>query len=200
MAQTQEEKLLKYIIKHGIVRPREIWSKGWARSYLQRLESKGLIKRIGRGLYTADEASMNERRGMAEVCKKVPDAVVCLLSALQFHNLTTQLPFEIWVAVDVKARKPAMDFPPVHVVRFSGKALAEGIDTHVVEGVKVRVYNIPKTIADCFKYRNKIGIDVAIEALKECKQRELATFDELWQYASVCRVTKVMQPYLQAIA
>lgn len=122
------------------------------------------------------------------------------MTASRPEPLTTHLPFEIWVAIDIKARKPAIDFPPLHVVRFSGRALDEGVDTHLVEGVKVRVYNIPKTIADCFKYRNKLGLDVAIEALKECKEKRLATYDELWHYASVCRVAKVMQPYLQAIA
>jgi predicted transcriptional regulator of viral defense system len=199
MTQTQEEKLLKYIKRRGIVRPNEVTSKGWARSYLQRLKSKGLIKAIGRGLYTAQDAYVTEQRGIAEVCKRVPNAVVCLLSALRFHNITTQLPFEVWVALSVKARKPALDYPPMHVVRFSGKALSQGIDSHVVEGVNVRVYNVPKTVADCFKYRNKIGLDVAIEALRECRQKQLATIDELWHYASLCRVTKVMQPYLQAI-
>ena len=199
MSQTQEEKVLKYIIKRGIVRPHELASHGWARSYLQRLESKGLIKRIGRGLYTAQDAAITEQRGIAEACKRVPHAVVCLLSALQFHNLTTELPFEVWIALDVKARKPAIDFPPLRVVRFSGQALTEGIDARVVEGVKVRVYNAAKTVADCFKYRNKIGLDVAIEALRECREKKLATIDELWHYASICRVANVMQPYLQAI-
>jgi predicted transcriptional regulator of viral defense system len=200
MAQTKEEKLLKYITKRGIVRTHEITSGGWPRSYLQRLESKGMIKRIGRGIYTARDADITEQRGIAEACKRIPSAVVCLLSALQFHNLTTQLPFEVWIALGIKARKPAPDFPPLHVVRFSGKALSQGMETHVVEGVKVRVYNVPKTVADCFKYRNKIGLDVAIEALRECQQKQLATVDELWHYASVCRVARVMQPYLQAIA
>jgi len=200
MRQTQEEKLLKYIIKHQIVRPQEIVSHGWARSYLQRLEAKGLVKRIGRGLYTARDAAVTERRSMAEVCKRVSGATVCLFSALQFHGVTTQLPFEVWIALDIKARKPAIDFPPIHVVRFSGEALSEGVETHTVEHVKVRVYNLPKTVADCFKYRNKIGLDVAIEALRECRQKKLATVDELWHYAAVCRVTNVMQPYLEATA
>jgi predicted transcriptional regulator of viral defense system len=200
MPQTQEEKVLRYITKRGIVRPQDIVSRGWARSYLQRLESKGLIKRIGRGLYTAQDAAITEQRSMAEACKRIPHAVVCLLSALQFHKITTQLPFEVWIALDIKARKPNLDFPPLHVVRFSGKALSDGIESHAVEGVNIRVCNVAKTVADCFKYRNKIGLDVAIEALRECRQKRLATVDELWHYASVCRVTKVMQPYLQAIA
>jgi predicted transcriptional regulator of viral defense system len=137
---------------------------------------------------------------MAEACKRVPGGVVCLLSALQFHDLTTQLPFEVWLALDVKARKPAVEFPPLRIVRFSAEALSKGIETHRVEGVTVRVYNVPKTVADCFKYRNKIGLDVALEALRECRRKRLATIDELWRYAKICRVSKVMQPYLQAMA
>jgi predicted transcriptional regulator of viral defense system len=199
MPQTQEEKLLKFIMKRGIVRSLELASRGWARSNLQRLEAMGLIVRIGRGLYTAQDAPVTEKRGIAEACKRIPNAVVCLLSALQFHNLTTQLPFEVWIALDIKVRKPSLDYPPLHVVRFSGKALSEGTDIYTVEGVQVRVYNVAKTVADCFKYRNKIGLDVAIEALRECMQRKLATVDELWHYSTICRVTRVMQPYLQAI-
>lgn len=199
MARTQEEELLKYIARKGIVRSCELESHGWARSYLQRLESKGLIKRIGRGLYTASHVDITERRGVAEVSKRIPNAVVCLLSALQYHNLTTQLPFEVWIALDGKARKPKLAYPPLRVVRFSGRALSEGIETHALEGVKVRVYNVAKTVADCFKYRNKIGLDVAIEALRECLSKKLVTLDQLWHYASICRVTRVMQPYLQAI-
>ncbi len=200
MSQTQEERVLKFITKRGIVRPKDLESHEWPRTCLVRLLRKGLITRIGRGLYAASDASITERRGVAEVCKRVPGGVVCLLSALQFHNLTTQLPFEIWLAIDVKARKPILDYPPLHVVRFSGLALSEGVQTHTIEGVKVRVYNVAKTVVDCFKYRNKIGLDVALEALRECRQKNLATVDELWYYAKICRVANVIQPYIQAIA
>jgi len=195
----QEEKLLKFIVQRGIVRSRDLQSGGFARTYLQRLEAKGLITRVGRGLYAARDAGVTEGHTLALVCKRVPDAVVCLLSALQFHNFTTQQPFEVWIAIENKARKPTVEYPPVHVVRFSGEALSEGIERHSVEGVSVRVYGVAKTVADCFKYRNKIGLDVAIEALRECRQKKLATFDELWHYACICRVANVMQPYLQAI-
>lgn len=199
MALTQEQKVLKYIARHGIIRPRDLEEQEWSRSCLERLMQKGLIVRIGRGLYASVDARVTERRGFAEACKLVPKGVVCLLSALQFHNLTTQLPFEVWLAIDVKARKPGFDYPPLHVVRFSGAALTAGIQTSKVEGVTVRVYNVAKTVADCFKYRNKIGVDVAIEALRECRMKNLATVDELWRYASICRVANVMQPYLQAV-
>lgn len=199
MPKTQEAQVLQYIQRHGLIRPQDLQVRGWARTYLQRLEKKGQINRVSRGLYTAVQTDFTENHSTAEVCKRVPHAVVALLSALKFHNLTTQMPFEIWIAIDVKARKPAIEYPPIRVVRFSGKALSEGIASHKVEGVMVRVYNIPKTIADCFKYRHKIGLDVAIEALKQCREQRLASNDELWQYARICRVANVMQPYLQAI-
>lgn len=137
--------------------------------------------------------------GLAQVAKRVPHAVISLLSALQFHDIGTQLPHEVWIAIDGKAAKPQIDYPPVRVMRFSGKSLSEGIEEHIIEGVSVRVYNKAKTVADCFKYRNKIGLDVALEALKDCYRRKLCNNDELWKYAKICRVSNVMKPYLEAI-
>lgn len=137
---------------------------------------------------------------MAEASKRVPHGVVCLLSALRFHELTTQSPFEVWLAIGEKARLPKLDYPPLRTVRFSGDALAFGIEEHKAEGVDVRVYSPAKTVADCFKYRNKIGLDVAIEALRDCLRQRKATMDELWNAAKVCRMSKVMRPYLESIA
>ena len=134
-----------------------------------------------------------------EAAQRVPQAIVCLLSALQFHALTTQAPFEVWLAVDRKARLPQLDSPPVRVVRFSGKALAYGVQHHTVEGVVVRVYSPAKTVADCFKYRNKLGIDVAIEALRDCLRQKKATVDEIWEAARICRMTNVIRPYLETL-
>ena len=122
-----------------------------------------------------------------------------LLSALRFHGLTTQNPFEVWMAVGIKARRPELDWPPVRIVRFSGPALEYGVEEHDIEGITVRVYNAAKTVADCFKYRNKIGLDVAIEALRDCWRKQKATADELWAAAKVCRVTNVMRPYLESL-
>jgi predicted transcriptional regulator of viral defense system len=130
----------------------------------------------------------------------VPRGIICLLSALRFHGLTTQAPFEVWIAIDVKAWHPKVDNLPLRVVRFSGEALAAGIEEHVIEQVHVRIYGAAKTVADCFKYRNKIGLDVALEALRDCWRLRRATMDELWTYAKVCRVANVMRPYLEAIA
>jgi predicted transcriptional regulator of viral defense system len=125
--------------------------------------------------------------------------VVCLLSALRFHNLTTQAPHEIWLALDRKARRPAVDYLPLRVVRFSGAALDECQEQHLIEGVRVRIYNIAKTVADCFKYRNKIGLDVALEALREAWRNKSCTMSELTHYARICRVSNVMKPYLESL-
>ena len=125
--------------------------------------------------------------------------MVCLLSALQFHELTTQAPFEVWLAIGEKARLPKVDYPPLRVVRFSGAALEDGIEEDRIEGVMVKVYAPAKTVADCFKYRNKIGLDVALEALRDCWAKRRATMDELWQAAKTCRVANVMRPYLESI-
>jgi predicted transcriptional regulator of viral defense system len=125
--------------------------------------------------------------------------VVCLLSALRFHDLTTQAPFEIWLAIGEKAWRPRMKYPPLRIVRFSMAALGAGIEKHQIEGVTVHVYTPAKTVADCFKYRNKIGLDVAIEALRECWRARRCTMDDLWHFAGICRVRNVMRPYLEAL-
>lgn len=144
-------------------------------------------------------ADVTEHHSLAEVCKRVPHGVICLLSALRFHELTTQNPFEVWIAVDIKAREPKLEPLQVRVVRFSGKALTEGVEEMTIEGVRVRVYNPAKTVADCFKYRNKVGRDVALEALRDCLSQRKATRGEIWSYAQICRVANVMRPYLEAV-
>jgi predicted transcriptional regulator of viral defense system len=145
------------------------------------------------------DAAPTEHHSLAEACKRVPHGVVCLLSALCFHDLTTQLPYEVWMAIPVTARQPKVDRPAMRFHRFSGAALTDGQEIKQIEGVSVKVYNPAKTVADCFKYRNKIGLDIAIEALKDCIGQRKATFDELWHYAKICRMTRVMQPYIEAI-
>jgi predicted transcriptional regulator of viral defense system len=137
---------------------------------------------------------------LAEVARRVPKGVVCLLSALRFHGLTTQAPFEVWLAIENKAIAPKLDYPSLRIVRFSGAALTEGVEEHVVDGVMVRVTGVAKTVADCFKYRNKIGLDVALEALREAWRGKRMTSDDLWRYAKVCRVANVMRPYLDSLA
>ena len=151
------------------------------------------LKRLGDDAYR--ESKKVEFTSLADISRKYPRAVICLLSALRFHNLTTQAPHEVWAAMPNKVRIP--DYPPLRTVRFSGKALTEGIETHQVEGVDVKITCVAKTVADCFKYRNKIGLDVALEALTEAWRDKRITMDELWHYAGVCRVTSIIRPYLE---
>jgi predicted transcriptional regulator of viral defense system len=193
-------KVLEYAREHGVIRVRDAIAEGMHPEYLRRLCDKGLLIKIGRGTYIPSDMDFSENIGLAQVAKRVPHAVVCLLSALQFHDIGTQLPHEIWIAIDRKAARPRLKYPPVRVMRFSGKSLSEGIEEHIIEGVTVKVYSKAKTVADCFKYRNKIGLDIALEALKDCRRRRLCSNDELWQYAKICRVSKVMKPYLEALS
>lgn len=194
-----KDKVIEIVRRLGVARPRDLAARGVPSTYLHRLARQGVLERVGRGLYRIAGEEVSERQSLAEACKRVPHGVVCLLSALQFHELTTQSPFEVWLAIDVKARRPSFDYPPLRVVRFSGAALTEGVSTHNVDGVEVRVYDAAKTVADCFKYRNKIGLDVALEALQDYR-RQRKSMDKLWRYAEVCRVAKVMRPYVEAMA
>lgn len=184
----------------SILRPQDLHARGMAPASLSRLCRQGKLLRLGRGQYSLPGAGYTEHHSLAEACSRVPNGVICLLSALQFHQLGTQSPFQVWMAVDRKARRPQVDGLPLRVVRFSGLARTEGVEDHTIEGVTVRVYNPAKTVVDCFKYRNKIGLDVALEALRECRRHHKCTNDDLWHYASICRVANVMRPFLEATA
>jgi predicted transcriptional regulator of viral defense system len=159
-----------------------------------------VLERKARGIYALADADLTEHHSMALASKRVPRGVVCLLSALRFHRLTTQAPFEIWMAIDRKARLPKAEGIPLHIVRFSAAALTEGVEHHQVEGMDIPVYCLAKTVVDCFKYRNKIGLDVALEALRECLRERRCTIDELWRYAKICRVANVIRPYLESLS
>lgn len=198
--QTITDQILKLAKKVGILQVRDLTSRGIHPEYLRRLCKKGLLIRTGRGIYVAADAQISAHHGLAQACKRVPHGVICLLSALQFHELGTQSPFAVWMALDRRAARPRIDYPPLRIVRFSGDALTEGVEKHVVASVEVKIYDPAKTIADCFKYRNKIGLDVALEALKDCRGQQKCSNDELWHYAKVCRVANVMRPYLEVTA
>jgi predicted transcriptional regulator of viral defense system len=191
------DKVLSIAKDRRMIRVRDLIEHGIHPEYLRRLCKKGLLIKMGRGIYIPADTEISQNVGLAQVAKRVPHGVVCLLSALQFHDLGTQSPFEVWIAVERKSARPRIDYPPLRIVRFSGIALTEGIEKHQIDGVEVKIFNKPKTIADCFKYRNKIGLDVALEALKDCRQRRLCTNDQLWKYAKICRVANVMKPYLE---
>lgn len=188
---TTAERILKLAARQHLVRPRDVEALGIARAFLTRLQRRGLLERRAWGVYVLADAPVSEHHSLALAANLVPRGVICLLSALRFHGLTTQDPHEVWMAIDVKARKPSVEFPVLRIVRFSGRSLAEGIQTHLIESVPVRIYSPAKTVADCFKYRNKIGIDVAIEALWDALRKRKATIDEIHRFAKVCRVAKI---------
>lgn len=200
MTVPQREHTLQLVRQLGIVRPADIEAHGIPRGQLYRLVRDGLVERQTRGLYVAGRHPVTAEHTLAQVAKRVPGGVICLLTALRFHNLTTQNPAEVWIALPEKARKPRLDYPRLRVARFSGAALTEGIERRRVEGVEVRVYSAAKTVADCFKYRNKVGIDVAIDALRDFSRRHRGGATALARFARICRVTRVMQPYVDAIA
>jgi predicted transcriptional regulator of viral defense system len=197
---SKSNQILNIVRKAGILRPRDLAARSIPRTYLKRLEQRGLLAKETRGLYKLPDAEVTENHSLAEACKRVPRGVVCLLSALQFHRLTTQAPSEVWLALERRARAPRERGQPLRLVRRSGRALTEGIEDHRIEGVAVKVYKPAKTVADCFKYRNKIGLDVALEALRDYRQKHRSGMDELWRFAKVCRVERVMRPYLEALA
>jgi predicted transcriptional regulator of viral defense system len=196
---SRQTQVLGLLRQFGVLRPRDLQLHGVPRAYLWRLHAQGLIDHPGRGIYTLAEGEPDVNQSLLEACKRLPHGVVCLLSALRFHELTTQAPFEVWLAIDVKAKRPKVDYPPLRIVRFSGAALTSEVEEHPIRGVRVCVYSPAKTVADCFKYRNKIGLDVALEALRDCWRRRRASMDDLWRAAKICRMTNVMRPYLESL-
>ncbi|MGH9866470.1 MAG: type IV toxin-antitoxin system AbiEi family antitoxin domain-containing protein [Candidatus Acidiferrales bacterium] len=192
--------VVRLVKQSGILRPRDLQMHGIPRLYLRKAVDEGAVMRVGRGLYVARGARPTEHHSLAQASKRVPHGVVCLLSALRFHDLTTQSPFEVWLAIAEKARLPKTDNSPLRIVRFSPKTLDYGVQEHRIEGVRVRIFSPAKTVADCFRYRNKIGLDVALEALRECKRKRRATSDEIWRAAKACRVANVMRPYLESLS
>jgi predicted transcriptional regulator of viral defense system len=196
---TLKDRALEIARSRGVVRAREFTAAGVARTYIQRLCQEGHLVRLGRGLYRAADTDIEAEHSLVEASRAVPHGVVCLLSALQFHKLTTQTPHQVWMTIG--SRKWAPRKPPVslRIIRASGGTLHEGVDHHEIESVSVPIYSAAKTIADCFKHRNKVGIDVAIEALRDCLRERKCTVDDLWRYAKICRVQNVMRPYLEAL-
>src|ERR1035437_2124876 len=195
---TASGRILDLSAHQPLVRPRDVEALGIARESLLRLYRRGLLVRQARGVYALPQTPVTEHHSLAMAAKRVPRGVICLLSALRFHGLTTQDPHEVWIAIDLKARKPSVESPALRVARFSGRALVEGVEESEIEGGRVRVYSAAKTVADRFKYRHKIGIDVAIEALRDSIRTRKTTIDEIHRYAKVCRVANVMRPYLES--
>lgn len=196
---TYEQQVRKLAKRRRMVRSCDLEEQGLPRVTLTRMVRKGQLERVGRGLYTLPNSQVSEHTSLAQLARKCPHGIICLLSALRVHNLTTQAPHEVWLAISSKARPPKIDYPKLRIVRFSGPALTEGFDEHNIDGVNVRVTSIPKTVADCFKYRYKIGLDVALEALQEANRSKRMNMDELWHFAKLCRVSRVMRPYIESL-
>ena len=194
------DRLLKNAGQQSVIRPRDLVSLHIPRNYLGRLVRAGKLERVGKGLYSSSENPPTENRTLVEVCRKVPQAVVCLSSALRFHELTTENPFEVWIALKQGSWTPSLEYPPIRVVRFSGPSLTFGAVEHTIEGVKIKVYSPAKTVADCFKFRSKVGTELAIQALRECFREKKASMDELWEAAKICRVANIMRPYMESLS
>jgi predicted transcriptional regulator of viral defense system len=196
---THRHRVVDLLQKQGFVRASDLDAIGVPRVVLTRLSAAGQLERVGRGLYRLPGADTSEYESLATIAIKVPQAVFCLLSALQFHELTTQLPRRIWIAMPRGSHTPRIGYPPIKMVQMAGDAYSAGVEEHERDGVRLRVYGVAKTIADCFKHRNRIGLDVALEALKDARATRKAPADDLWRYAKICRVANVMRPYLEAI-
>ncbi len=194
------QKVEKLLGRGVALRSRELVHAGLSRSELSRMVASGRLVRLGRGLYAAPGYQPGENQALVAVAQRAPKVLFCLLTALRFHDLTTQAPFQVWIAIGNKAHSPRLDYPPIRTVRYSAESLAAGVEEHKVEGTTIRVTSIAKTVADCFKFRNKVGLDVALEALRAARRSKKVSADEIWRYASVNRVANAMRPYLEAVA
>jgi predicted transcriptional regulator of viral defense system len=197
--QSKAELLRQQFSVETVIRATDLARRGFSGTYLQHAVKEGIVERAGRGLYTTSDARITEKHHFVQVTRRVPNAVICLLSALIFHQFTTQLPNSVWFAIGPKDRKPKLDFIDYDVVRFSGAAMTEGIQVHNIEGTEVRVTSPAKTVADMFKFRNKVGHDVAWESMREALRERLCTVDELVYFGKICRVENVMKPYFMTV-
>jgi predicted transcriptional regulator of viral defense system len=196
---SRQQQILELAREKGIIRAEDVEAVGISRNYLYRMHKEGLLEKNAVGLYTLPEAPVTENSSLAEVAKRLPHAVVCLISALSYHEITTQIPHEIWLTIPRGSWRPDVEYPPLNLTYVSGPAYSFGIQEHVINGVAVKIYGPAKTVADCFKFRNKVGLDVAIEALREAWRSRKVTMDELVEAAGIDRVSKIMRPYLEAI-
>jgi predicted transcriptional regulator of viral defense system len=196
----QSDHILALAGQRRVLRAADVRAQGWSPQLLIRLYQAGRLQRLGRGLYALPDADISEHQTLLEVCQRVPRAVLCLLSALQLHGIGTQMPHEVWIALPEGSQAPALSYPALRITRLRGVAYSEGIQTVTDHGAPIRVYSAAKTVADCFKFRNKIGLDVALEALKDAWRSRKVTMAELGHFARINRVERVMQPYLEAVA
>ncbi|WP_288254169.1 type IV toxin-antitoxin system AbiEi family antitoxin domain-containing protein [uncultured Hydrogenophaga sp.] len=199
MLPSDTDRLLELAASRRLLRGADARDIGVSPQLLIKLQQAGRLVRVARGVYSLPDAPLTEHQSLVEVCRRVPKAVICLLSALRFHELGSQAPHEVWLALPEGVRSPSVDYPALRIVRLRDAAYSEGIETVMDEGAPIRVYGVDKTIADCFKFRHKIGLDVALEALKDAWQRRLVSMDELTHFARINRVERVMLSYLEAL-
>jgi predicted transcriptional regulator of viral defense system len=199
MAKSKEQSVIDLAKKMGTIRIKDLLDRGIHPEFARRLFNKGLFVRSGRGLYVLADSEITEFHNFAMIGKRVPKGVICLTSALRFHNIGTQMPRKVWLALERGSAQPRLSYPPMSIIRLSGPCFSEGIDEHQIEGVAVKIYNPAKTVADCFKFRNRIGLEAAMEAARECLREQKATSDDVYHYAKICRAWNVMKPYLEAI-
>ena len=186
--------------KHGgILRTAQALRMGIHPSTLYAMRDFGSLEVVSRGVYRLADADPLGNPDLVTVATRVPNGVICLISALAFHEITTQIPHEIHVALQRGSQEPRLDHPPIKIYRFSGQAFTAGVEIHELDGVSVSIYSLEKTLADCFKFRNKIGLDTAVEAVRFYRERRGVNVDALMHFAKICRVEKVMRPYLEAI-
>jgi len=195
---TLKDRAITVARERGIARARDFDAAGVPRAYLRRLRDEGLLVRMGRGLYQLADAEWSEAHSLAEAARAVPHGVICLPSALSFHELTTQLPHQVWMLIGHKKWAPKNPPVSLRIIRATGDALTAGVEWHTIEQVEVPVTNPAKTVADCFKYRSQVGLDVAIEALRDCLRSRRATVDDIWHFAAIDRMQNVMRPYIEA--
>jgi predicted transcriptional regulator of viral defense system len=198
VANAQRDRALDLLKARRMLRLKDFMALGIGPETLARLVREEAIVRPARGLYQLPDAPTEASHALAEACALVPKGVVCLTSALQFHGLTLQMPSAVWMAIDRTAWRPKIDYPPIRFVRFTGPSLTEGIQRQLIEGIEVPITNPARTIVDCFRYRAKVGLDVAMEGLREGLRQRMATSDELWTYAKNARIWSIMRPYVEA--
>ena len=197
---THADRLTDLASQQGVVRSSDLAPLGIPRQTLARLTSRGVLERVDRGLYVLADADPTEHQSLAEAACRVPHGVVCLLSSLRLHDLTTQDPAAVWMAIEGNARAPSGSSLPIRIVYMSGPAFTEGISVHQVDGVTVRAFEPAKTVVDCFKYRSSVGLDTALDALRDYRRSPTYDADRLWHMAGICRIKGVLRPYLEALA
>lgn len=197
--QRAADRAVQFLAEKGMARLHELKAAGVPETVIARLTRSGRVVRLARGLYQLPDADLQTGHTLAEVAKIVPKGVICLISALVYHELTLQLPSFVWVAIEVHTRQPKHRYPPMRFVRFSRRALTEGVEQHMIEGVPVKITSPARTIIDCFRFRNKIGVDIAISAMREALRKRVCSPDDIMGYARSLRIASVVRPYLEAM-